>query len=112
MSDFDTFWSRYPRRESRAAAMREYIYARRTVSAETILAGLDRYNEHLPRELRFIKKPANWLRDGDWDNEYDVPKPITESWFDECHRLHGNTCPNQLQHHQRNWRDAQKDAAS
>jgi hypothetical protein len=82
MSDFDAFWSQFPRRESRAAAMREYVFARRRVSAETILAGLARYLDHLPREAQYIKKPASWLRDGDWDNEYDVP--LTKATYPEC----------------------------
>lgn len=84
MSDFDLFWSSYPRRESKSAAMREYIHARRLVSAETIMAGLARYLNHLPRERDYIKKPQNWLRDGDWDNEYDVPLPAVTPTWQEC----------------------------
>ena len=83
VTDFDTFWTSYPRRESRAAAEREYVHARRLVSADTILSGLAQYVEHLPRERRFIKKPENWLRDGDWDNEYD--DPVREQFPDCSH---------------------------
>ena len=50
MSEFDIFWTQYPRRENKHAAMREYIHARRLVSAETILTGLANYLDHLPRE--------------------------------------------------------------
>lgn len=104
MSDFDTFWASYPRRESRAAAMREYIHARRLVSAETILAGLARYLNHLPREREYIKKPQNWLRDADWDNEYDEPAPspsVSMDWFTECQARHGGACGGSLKHHTR-----------
>jgi hypothetical protein len=82
VSDFDSFWTQYPRRESRAAAMREYIHARRMVTADAIMAGLVRYLEHLPRERQYIKKPASWLRDGDWDNEYD--EPVVRERYPEC----------------------------
>ena len=82
MTDFDTFYAQYPRKESRAAAVREYIFARRRVSAETILAGLARYLDHLPRDAQYIKKPASWLRDGDWDNEYD--EPMLRQVFPDC----------------------------
>ena len=74
MSDFDAFWAAYPRREGQLAAKREYIFARRTASAEAILEGVARYMEHLPRDRQYIKKPANWLRDGCWSDEYDAPQ--------------------------------------
>lgn len=90
MSEFDAFWSRYPRKESRNAAEREYVYARRRVSADVIMAGLDRYLEHLPRERQYIKKPENWLIDGDYYNEYDEPAPVRQEW--NC--SHTPTCNN------------------
>lgn len=107
MSDFDTFFAAYPRREGRLAAMREYIHARRRVSAETILAGVERYKEHLPRERRYWKKPENWLADGCWDDEYDDPAPtqlsysMSDDWFVECRELHNGSCGGSFKHYHR-----------
>lgn len=91
MSEFDSFWQQFPRREGRLAAMREYIHARRLVSAETIAVGLTRYLEHLPRERQYIQKPANWLRDGAWDNEYDEP---VRAQYPDCE--HEPRCSNKV----------------
>jgi len=101
MTDWDIFWSHYPRRESKAAAQREYWHARRLVTADAILAGLERYKDHLPRDPQYIKKPANWLRDGDWDNEYDEPRlppSQMDEWFRECQELHQGKCGGSLKH--------------
>jgi hypothetical protein len=82
VSDFDIFWAAYPLRSGRLAAEREYRHARQRTSADVILAGVQRYLEHLPREARYIKKPENWIRDGCWMDEYD--EPVLRESFPDC----------------------------
>ena len=91
MSDFDLFWAAYPRRESKLAAMKEYIHARRLVSAETILDAVERYRHHVRfRELDKIKMPSTWLRDGCWMDEYDSG-PVVEKEPDCDHEPRCNS---------------------
>ena len=75
-------------------AMKAYDKARRFTSADTILAGLMRYLEHLPDELRFIPHAATWLRAGRYDDDYDAPVtlPGQVDWYQECAELHNHEC--------------------
>jgi len=89
MSDFDAFWTVYPLKRDRLAAQREYVHARRLVSAETILQGVERYRAHCEQERtpsRYIKKPTTWLMNGCWDDEYDEPMApqVFRDWFRDC----------------------------
>ncbi len=76
-SDFAAFWQAYPRRVAKLAAWRAYQRARRTVDAETILAGVRRYVEYVEQrgtEPEYIAHPATWLNAGRWDDEYERPQ--------------------------------------
>jgi hypothetical protein len=71
-SDFENFYSLYPNKKGKQKAAEAYLRARRTVDAETILAGLTVYKKEcglLSREQRFIKHPATWLNAGSWADE-------------------------------------------
>lgn len=94
MSDFDLFWSVYPRKVAKLDAIKAYGKARMLASAEDILIGVERYRAHLPEEMRFIAHPASWLRAGRWLDEYDAPvqKAAKVDWFAECQQLHGGAC--------------------
>jgi hypothetical protein len=67
--DFLDWYMAYPRKEARAAAERAYAKARKTVSAEVLLEGAQRYAEDPNRERQFTKLPATWLNGGCWDDE-------------------------------------------
>lgn len=74
--EFQAFWLRYPRKVGRLEAFRQYVKARKLASAEEILAGLERYRQHLPEELRFVPHARTWLYQGRWDDQYEeLPKP-------------------------------------
>lgn len=72
--EFAAFWSSYPRRTAKIDAMKSYVKARKLASAEDILAGVERYKQHLPDEVRFICHPATWLNQGRWMDEEDEPQ--------------------------------------
>ena len=71
---FDEFYSAYRRKVGRKGALQKYKVALKQVTHETIMAGLERYNQHIDatnKEMRFIKHPSTWLNQGCWDDEYD-----------------------------------------
>lgn len=98
MSDFDAFWSLYPRKVGKLDAMKAYEKARRLASAEDILAGVHQYRLHLPEEMRYVAHPATWLNAGRWFDEYERPVVQRVHWYDECQELHGGTCDKQWNH--------------
>lgn len=84
-NNFLMFWSNYPRQTGRRAAQMAYEYALLTGAVhEEIMAGLTKYLAHIRMEaieFRYVKQPAAWLRDGNWEDEYElnVPRGATVS---------------------------------
>jgi hypothetical protein len=67
---FDVFWARYPRHAARPRAEKAWRRALKLVSAEVILAGLDRQLPELrAREPTMVPHPASWLTDERWADE-------------------------------------------
>ena len=72
--DFQVFWASCPRKEGgKLDAEKAYREAVLRATPEEILAGLERYKAHLPRERQYIVTPSSFLRRGMWMDEYDEP---------------------------------------
>lgn len=108
MTDFDVFWQRYPRRIGRIAAQKAYVKARKTATADDIIAGVDRYIAHKPQYADFCH-PTTWLNQGRWMDEYATAATANPlAWMDECKALHGNECGSHYRHDFRVKLDAMK----
>jgi len=70
--EFIDWYLEYPRKESKAAAERAYTKARKTATAEQLIAGAIRYAQDPNREPQYTKLPATWLNSGCWE---DGPLP-------------------------------------
>lgn len=74
LSDFENFFSLYPRKESKQEATKCFEKALKDgVLLSNILDGVKRYKEFVEEkkiERRFIKLPSNWLNQGCWDDDY------------------------------------------
>jgi len=70
--EFIDWYLEYPRKESKAAAERAYNKARKTATAEQLIAGAIRYAQDPNREPQYTKLPATWLNSGCWE---DGPLP-------------------------------------
>ena len=71
MSEFDQFWSAYPRKVARKAARQKFERARRLADMETIMAGLERYKRHKPDYADWCHA-ATWLHNERWEDEYET----------------------------------------
>lgn len=67
-SDFDRFWSVYPRRDDKLKAQKAWKTAITKADPDTIIAGAARHRDDPNRELEFTKLPATWLNAGSWSN--------------------------------------------
>jgi hypothetical protein len=76
VDDFETWWSHYPRKVGKATALKAYVKARQTQSADELLAAVQAYalDANLPAK-EFRPHPATWLRGGRWEDE---PEPVRE----------------------------------
>ena len=76
--EFEAAWKLYPRKEGKEQARRAYLTARRSgVSAETIRAGIEAYNERIDREqigMRYIAHGGNWFEGKRWEDA-NTPAP-------------------------------------
>jgi hypothetical protein len=67
---FELFWSVYPRRVGKTAALKAFDKAVKTVGLDTVLQGVQRLADdpNLP-DKQYIPHPATWLNEGRWDDE-------------------------------------------
>jgi len=72
MNGFTAFWSAYPRKVGKLAAQKAYTKARQTVSAEDLLAGLERYKVTKPSYADWCHAKT-WLTQGRWLDQDDTP---------------------------------------
>lgn len=98
--DFRTFWASYPKKVGRLAAEKAYERARKQATAAELLAGVERYKQHLPSDPQFICHATTFLNQGRYMDEPYEPRPSSSSnWFDECQRLHNGSCGGSFNHH-------------
>lgn len=71
--DFETFWSQYPRSESKAQARRAYQKALRKISHEKLMEALARYKAHNSKNQIIFAYAATWLNGERYLDEYETP---------------------------------------
>lgn len=65
--EFVNFWEAYPRKVGKLAAHRAFLKARRSASADDILAGARRHAAAMAdKEAQFVPHAATWLNGGRW----------------------------------------------
>lgn len=70
VDSFVAFWSAYPRRTAKLAAVKAYQRALRLASPQEILDGVERYKSNKPAYADWCH-PATWLNQGRWMDEPD-----------------------------------------
>jgi hypothetical protein len=69
-SEFQEFWSAYPKKKAKGDAERAFEKARKATSQQTIMAGVLRYAaERTDQNSTYTKHPATWLNKKCWDDE-------------------------------------------
>jgi hypothetical protein len=77
-SDFDRFWSAYPRKVDKGAARKTYDSVLRSGKAtpDELLNGAMRYAaERTDQDPKFTKHPKTWLNAESWKNEPQASRP-------------------------------------
>lgn len=70
MNEFEEWWLRYPKKQSKKPALKAFIKARKTVSLETLNEGLTRYIESVAgKDPQFIALAGTWLNAERWNDE-------------------------------------------
>lgn len=67
--EFDEFWSIYPRKVAKQAAMKAWLKAVQSASAEVIIQGARRYADDPNRHPAYTAHPATWLNAHRWSDE-------------------------------------------
>jgi hypothetical protein len=70
--EFIDWYLEYPRKESKGAAEKAYVKARKLATADELIEGAIRYRDDPNREQQFTKLPATWLNNKCWE---DGPLP-------------------------------------
>ena len=75
-AQFDKFWSAYPKRRSKASALK--AFRKVTVPLEILLSALEQHKktEDWTKENgKYIPLPATWLNGKRWEDEITTPQP-------------------------------------
>jgi biotin operon repressor len=88
-SEFDSFWSNYPKKVDKGAAVRAFRKAVKNTDVKEIINGAKTYAEdpNLP-DKQFIKNPATWLNAEAWNNgplptRTKTDKSALEDWAND-----------------------------
>lgn len=76
---FDRFYAVYPKHVGKEDARKAFAKALKKATAETIIAGAERYRDDPTRKPEFTAHPATWLNAGRWDDEYMVAAPVQQA---------------------------------
>lgn len=79
MSQFDLFYTEFPRKKDKAAAERAFNRALKRATFEEIMDGVRRYRNDPLRSPTHTKYPATWLNADSWLDEPDTPWRSVES---------------------------------
>jgi len=71
---FDDFWTVYPRRTEKKAALEAWDKAIKTADPEAVVAGAARYRDDPNRDPTYTVYPATWLNRGRWDDDPHPPR--------------------------------------
>lgn len=70
LSDFDWFWSEYPRKKAKLDAQRAWQQTRTLrPDMEILIAAIHAQFSGPAIDLQYVPYPATWLRAGQWDDE-------------------------------------------
>ena len=72
-SDFKVFWAAYPKKVKKQNALKSYIKAVKSATAQEIFEGLIRYQRVCGEDLKFVANPDSWLNQMRWTDVYEVP---------------------------------------
>lgn len=82
-SEFEEIWAKYPKKNGKQNALRDYIKARKSgVERETIENGLDAYIEEcnrLCREKQFIADGSTWFHQSRWEWDYTAQGAVAKA---------------------------------
>jgi hypothetical protein len=70
-TDFDTFWSAYPRKENKAAARKAWLKADRPAVA-LLLAAIDAQRQTDGWQRGFVPHASTWLNNARWEDEVEL----------------------------------------
>jgi hypothetical protein len=72
-TEFESFYSQYPLAADKGIARVEFVRARKKVSFETIMRGMQTFD--WPEDPKWLKKPGNWLKGECWGNVTPAATP-------------------------------------
>lgn len=85
LSDFNEFWTAYPRKEGKKPALARFRQAVKVARPEVIIAGAVRYRDDPNREDGFTKLAATWLNQECW-NDPPLPRRNNNGMVDQARR--------------------------
>jgi hypothetical protein len=85
--EFETWWSEYPKKVAKPAALKAWKGAISKTSIEVLLDSVKAYAvKNANTEQTYIANPATWLNQERWNDEPEVPKMSESEWHEHLWR--------------------------
>jgi hypothetical protein len=87
-SDFEMFWSIYPRKENRKRAEQSFNKLTPNLAIDALLTATRAYKESVAdKELKYVALACNWLDQERWLDQVDVE----DDWIERARRKHNES---------------------
>jgi hypothetical protein len=77
ISEFEQFWSAYPRKVAKTVARRMWTNAMKKVTFEDLSAALEKHKRSRQWQQGVIPNPGTWLNQERWTDELETGVPVT-----------------------------------
>jgi len=85
--EFETWWTEYPKKVAKPAALKAWKGAISKTSIEVLLDSVKAYAaKNANTEQTYIANPATWLNQERWNDEPEVPKMSESEWHEHLWR--------------------------
>ncbi len=81
LDGFDAFWSAYPRKVARLAALRKYKQALKLTTPEVLFAAVQKYAAaRVGKDVQYTVHASRWLNEGRWE-DYAIQALVVPTGF-------------------------------
>ena len=78
---FEEIWKMYPNKKGKTSAFKSFDKAlKEGISIETIIDGIERYNQYIELEkidIKYVKNGSTWFNQRCWEDDYTIKRKLT-----------------------------------
>lgn len=80
-NEFERVWKIYPNKKGKSNAYKSFCKAlKEGITVETIIDGIERYNQYIELEkidIKYVKNGSTWFNQRCWEDDYTIKRKLT-----------------------------------